>query len=74
VLCIHGYRQNAEGFKGKIGSFRKIFKNKNVEFVFLNAPHDVPPDPNINTEGKNYHKMWVWEKIIFNGILIFRGC
>jgi len=52
VLCIHGFRQNAEGFKGKIGSFRKIFKNKNVEFVFLNAPHDVPPDPNINTEGK----------------------
>jgi Serine hydrolase (FSH1) len=51
VLCIHGYRQNAEAFKGKIGSFRKIFKNKNVEFVFLNAPHDVPPDPNINTEG-----------------------
>ncbi|XP_065339437.1 esterase CG5412 [Cloeon dipterum] len=50
VLCIHGYRQNAEAFKGKIGSFRKIFKNKNVEFVFLNAPHEVPP---IDTDGQN---------------------
>ncbi|XP_039496002.1 esterase CG5412 [Drosophila santomea] len=38
VLCLHGYRQNGETFKSKLGSFRK-FANKYAEFVFITAPH-----------------------------------
>ncbi|XP_043651317.1 esterase CG5412 [Drosophila teissieri] len=38
VLCLHGYRQNGEAFKSKLGSFRK-FANKYAEFVFITAPH-----------------------------------
>lgn len=42
VLCLHGYRQNGESFKSKIGSFRK-YVNKYAEFVFVDAPHIAPP-------------------------------
>lgn len=42
ILCLHGYRQNADSFKSKIGSFRK-FVNKYAEFVFISAPHIAPP-------------------------------
>lgn len=38
VLCLHGYRQNADVFKNKLGSLRK-YVNRYVEFVFINAPH-----------------------------------
>lgn len=41
-LCLHGYRQNADGFKGKIGSFRKSVQ-KYAEFVFVSAPHIALP-------------------------------
>lgn len=30
-------------FRSKLGSLRKSFK-KDIEFVFINAPHEVPPD------------------------------
>ena len=42
VLCFHGYRQNAEQFKSKIGSFRKFLKPL-ANFVFINAPHVAKP-------------------------------
>lgn len=42
ILCLHGYRQNADSFKSKTGSFRK-FVNKYAEFVFISAPHMAPP-------------------------------
>ncbi|XP_052902126.1 esterase AGAP003155 [Anopheles moucheti] len=42
VLALHGYRQNADSFKAKLGSFRK-FLNKYVEFVFVSAPHTAAP-------------------------------
>lgn len=42
VLCLHGYRQNADSFKSKLGSFRKHV-GKYAEFVFLNAPHMAKP-------------------------------
>ncbi|XP_053679253.1 esterase AGAP003155 [Anopheles nili] len=52
VLALHGYRQNADSFKAKLGSLRK-FLSKYVEFVFVTAPHiaapleaDGKPDPN----------------------------
>ncbi|EDW83180.1 uncharacterized protein Dwil_GK22454 [Drosophila willistoni] len=42
VLCLHGYRQDADAFKSKIGSFRK-FASKYADFVFITAPHVAPP-------------------------------
>ncbi|EFO26377.2 hypothetical protein LOAG_02110 [Loa loa] len=40
VLCLHGYQQNATVFRDKSGSFRRPMK-KYVDFVFMNAPHEV---------------------------------
>ncbi|XP_064549925.1 esterase GA18864 [Drosophila montana] len=42
VLCLHGYRQDADSFKNKLGSFRK-FAGKYAEFVFISAPHVAAP-------------------------------
>ncbi|XP_077978432.1 esterase OVCA2-like isoform X3 [Glandiceps talaboti] len=42
ILCIHGYRQNAQSFRERTGSLRKILK-KVAEFVFITAPNVVPP-------------------------------
>lgn len=41
-LCLHGYRQNGDAFRGKIGSFRKSVQ-KYADFVFVTAPHQAPP-------------------------------
>lgn len=43
VLCLHGYRQNGDSFKSKLGSFRKNVQ-KYAEFVFVTAPHMAPPN------------------------------
>lgn len=42
-LCLHGYRQNGDAFKSKIGSFRKSI-SKYAEFVFVSAPHSATVD------------------------------
>ncbi|XP_022210718.2 esterase GA18864 [Drosophila obscura] len=42
VLCLHGYRQDGDAFKSKLGSFRK-FASKYAEFVFISAPHIAAP-------------------------------
>lgn len=42
-LCLHGYRQNGDSFKAKIGSFRKSIA-RYAEFVFVSAPHVAPSD------------------------------
>ncbi|XP_025095344.1 esterase OVCA2-like isoform X2 [Pomacea canaliculata] len=42
ILCIHGYRQNAQLFREKTGSFRKVIK-KYADLVFITAPNQVPP-------------------------------
>ncbi|XP_052865086.1 esterase AGAP003155 [Anopheles cruzii] len=42
VLALHGYRQNGDSFRSKLGSFRKQV-NKYVELVFLSAPHIAAP-------------------------------
>lgn len=48
ILCIHGYRQNADMFRQKLGAFRKALK-KHVKFYFVTAPHVVLPfDPNLD--------------------------
>ncbi|KAM3602032.1 uncharacterized protein V6R79_023390 [Siganus canaliculatus] len=45
VLCIHGYRQNSGSFREKTGALRKLLK-KQVELVYVSAPHSVPPPAN----------------------------
>ncbi|GIY44031.1 hypothetical protein CDAR_262641 [Caerostris darwini] len=40
ILCLHGYRQDADSFKDKIGGFKKSIKNI-AELVFINAPHEI---------------------------------
>lgn len=49
ILALHGYRQNAEVFKAKTGSFRKIF-HKFVEFTYITAPHKVILVHDIDTD------------------------
>jgi Serine hydrolase (FSH1) len=43
ILCLHGYRQNGDSFKSKIGSFRKMI-SKYADLVFISATHPVPGD------------------------------
>lgn len=40
ILALHGYRQNAEVFRQKTGSFRKILQ-KYATFTYITAPHKV---------------------------------
>lgn len=40
ILVLHGYRQNAEIFKSKTGSFRKML-HKFADFTYITAPHKV---------------------------------
>ncbi|KAL3515922.1 hypothetical protein ACH5RR_022824 [Cinchona calisaya] len=41
ILCLHGFRQNASGFKGRAGSLAKKLKSL-AELVFVDAPHELP--------------------------------
>jgi len=41
ILCLHGYRQDADTFKDKMGGFRKSIKNI-AELVFVSAPLLIP--------------------------------
>lgn len=41
ILCLHGFRQNASGFKGRTGSLAKKLKSI-AELVFVDAPHELP--------------------------------
>ncbi|EEF49981.1 Protein C9orf97, putative [Ricinus communis] len=41
ILCLHGFRQNASGFKGRTASLAKKLKNI-AELVFIDAPHELP--------------------------------
>lgn len=40
ILALHGHRQNAETFREKTGSFRKILR-KYATFTYITAPHKV---------------------------------
>ncbi|KAK3730221.1 hypothetical protein RRG08_034966 [Elysia crispata] len=42
ILCIHGYRQNAQTFREKTGALRKLLK-KYADLDYITAPHRVPP-------------------------------
>ncbi|XKL64793.1 hypothetical protein PGB90_004879 [Kerria lacca] len=45
ILCLHGYRQCANIFKQKIGSFRKLLKDE-AELCFIDAPNCLKNDSN----------------------------
>eukprot|EP00884_Botryococcus_braunii_P014639 jgi/Botrbrau1/23176/Bobra.0041s0027.1 len=66
ILCLHGYRQNKDVFKSKMGSWRKALKSR-AEFVFLDAPHLVELDGPSNGEGDDVEPgtsaraWWKWE-------------
>ncbi|KAH0726940.1 hypothetical protein KY284_002805 [Solanum tuberosum] len=40
ILCLHGFRQNASGFKGRTASLAKKLKSI-AELVFVDAPHEL---------------------------------
>ncbi|BES92466.1 ovarian cancer-associated gene 2 protein [Nesidiocoris tenuis] len=42
VLCLHGYGQNKEVFRSRLGSLRRSFKSS-VDFEFIDAPLVVEP-------------------------------
>lgn len=42
ILCLHGYLQDSDGFRTKIGSMRKALKSR-AEFVFVDAPYTAEP-------------------------------
>ncbi|XP_060526065.1 esterase AAEL000016 [Cylas formicarius] len=77
VLAIHGYRQNAETFKAKTGSFRKIV-HKWAQFTYITAPHKVilvddmraTKDPNIGQSKDEEQYGWFFnrEDKTFRGI------
>merc|ERR1712062_750704 len=41
ILCLHAYGQNNRVFRQATGSFRKLFKKFNFEFIFADAPHQI---------------------------------
>lgn len=43
ILCLHGYLQNGEVFRSRIGSLRKALKSR-AEFFFMDAPYLAEPD------------------------------
>ncbi|XP_058813366.1 esterase AAEL000016 [Topomyia yanbarensis] len=63
VLALHGYRQNGDALKSKLGSFRK-FINKYAELVFVTAPHVAPPlaDCKPETEPDPTQRSWWFNK------------
>lgn len=60
VLALHGYRQNGDGFKSKLGSLRK-FISKYAELVFVTAPHVAPP-MEAGTEPDPSQRSWWFNK------------
>ncbi|GLC38996.1 hypothetical protein PLESTB_001773500 [Pleodorina starrii] len=49
LLCLHGYMQNAEIFRNRLGSMRKALKSR-VEFVFVDAPFEAQGLPGSSDE------------------------
>lgn len=42
VLCLHGFGQSAAVLKQRMASFRGKLAKTKYEFVYLNAPHELP--------------------------------
>lgn len=60
ILCLHGYRQNAESFRQKTGSFRKFCKNY-ANFDYIDAPHLAKP-MNESDEPVEEQRSWWFNK------------
>jgi hypothetical protein len=41
VLCLHGFRQNASSFRGRLSALRKKLKHI-ADMIFIDAPHELP--------------------------------
>jgi hypothetical protein len=54
VLCLHGYRQCAESFRNKTGSFRKIVGNY-ANCTYINAENIAKTD---NETDENQRSWW----------------
>lgn len=62
ILCLHGYRQNGDTFKSKLGSFRKVV-SKFVDLTFISATHTAPPiDENHTDYDPDTQKSWWFNK------------
>ncbi|EFJ40066.1 hypothetical protein VOLCADRAFT_121759 [Volvox carteri f. nagariensis] len=64
LLCLHGYMQNAEIFRSRLGSMRKALKSR-VEFVFVDAPFEAQglpggDDPEEVQGGREGRSWWQW--------------
>jgi predicted esterase len=60
LLCLHGYRQNAESFRSKTGSVRKCLKNF-ANFTYINAPH-LAKSLNDDDEPVEEQRSWWFNK------------
>lgn len=41
ILCLHGFRQTSQNFRGRTSALRKRLKHS-AEFIFIDAPHALP--------------------------------
>ncbi|BDA48958.1 Esterase OVCA2 [Coccomyxa sp. Obi] len=66
ILCLHGYLQNAEVFRGRIGSLRKGLKSR-AEFFFVDAPHLAQGEEAeiraAGGTGDHPRAWWTWEDL-----------
>jgi predicted esterase len=65
VLALHGYRQNASIFRGRVGHLRKGLKSR-ADFDFLDAPHPAPLLSDADAAGAppadaDPRSWWLWE-------------
>ena len=61
MLCLHGYRQNETSFREKSGALRKLLK-KNIDFVFVTAPHVIPEEANLARAEHEQERGWWFSK------------
>jgi predicted esterase len=71
ILCLHGYGQNLNKINQKLSGFKKLFKTS-LEFVFLQAPFELPKRNSEDKEEEDAFAWWTykdvdnidWEKIL----------
>ncbi|XP_023713089.1 esterase OVCA2 isoform X2 [Cryptotermes secundus] len=61
ILCLHGYGQNGEVFRRKLGGVRKLLK-KNAELIFVTAPNKIPPpeEHSVTDENAQINDEYAW--------------
>uniref|UniRef100_A0A7S0UTR4 Serine hydrolase domain-containing protein n=1 Tax=Polytomella parva TaxID=51329 RepID=A0A7S0UTR4_9CHLO len=60
ILCLHGYTQNSEVFRARIGSIRKALKSR-ADFIFLNGPFPAKQLPGQSEAVQGGLSWWDWE-------------